>query len=74
VAAQACTIIIYLLPLRVTVNLIRRERNLGRVGIPWTDLGIFAQVVFFVSLSHLVEIAFWGMFRPRVGGRERFPQ
>ena len=42
VVAQACTIIIYLVPVRATVNLIRREKGLGHVGMPWTDLGIFA--------------------------------
>jgi prephenate dehydrogenase len=39
VVAQACTIIIYLVPVRATVNVIRREKGLGHVGMPWTDLG-----------------------------------
>ena len=59
VVAQACTIIIYLVPVRATVNLIRREKGLGHVGMPWTDLGIFARAVFYASLAHLVEIALW---------------
>ena len=61
VVAQACTIIIYLVPLRATVNLIRREKDLGHVGLPWTDLGIFGRAVFYASLAHLVEIALWAV-------------
>jgi len=59
--ALVCTIIIYLVPLRATVSLIRRERRRGHVGTPWTDLGIFARVVFYASLTHLLEIAFWAV-------------
>jgi hypothetical protein len=59
--ALLCTIIIFLVPLRATVNLIRRERRRGHVGTPWTDLGIFAGVVFYVSLTHLLEIVFWAV-------------
>ena len=59
--ALLCTIIIFLVPLRATVNLVRRERRRGHVGTPWTDLGIFARVVFYASLTHLLEIAFWAV-------------
>jgi hypothetical protein len=58
---QGCTFIIHLLPVRATINLVRREKDLGRVGTPWIDLGIFARVVFYASLAHLTEIAFWGV-------------
>jgi len=61
VVAQVCAIIIYLLPVRATVNLIRREKGLGHVGMPWTDLAIFARAVFYASLAHLVEIALWAV-------------
>jgi hypothetical protein len=61
VVAQASTIIIYLVPVRATVSLIRREKGLGHVGMPWTDLGIFARAVFYASLAHLVEIALWAV-------------
>ena len=57
--ALVCTIIIYLVPLRATVSLVRRERRRGNIGTPWTDLGIFARVVFYASLTHLLEMAFW---------------
>src|ERR1700722_17225484 len=56
-----CTIIIFLVPLRATVNLIRRERRRGHIGTPWPDLGIFARLVFYASLTHLREIAFWAV-------------
>jgi hypothetical protein len=59
VIALVCTITIYLVPLRATVNLVRRERMRGHVGTPWTDLGIFARVVFYASLTHLLEMGFW---------------
>jgi hypothetical protein len=61
VVAQVCAIIIYLLPVRATINLVRREKSLGHVGTPWIDLGIFARVVFYAFLAHLVEIGFWGV-------------
>ena len=61
VAAQLCTLIIYPLPVRATINLVRREKSLGHIGMPWTDLGIFARVVFYAFLAHLVEIGFWGV-------------
>jgi di/tricarboxylate transporter len=49
--ALVCTILIFLVPLRGTVNLVRSERRRGHVGTPWTDLGIFACVVFYASLT-----------------------
>jgi hypothetical protein len=59
--AQLFTIAIFLLPVRATINLIRREKNLGHVGRPWMDLGIFARVVFYASVAHMIEIGFWGV-------------
>ena len=38
-----------------------RERSRGHVGTPWTDLGIFARVVFYASLGHLLEMGFWAV-------------
>ena len=58
--AQIFTVIIFLLPVRATINLIRREKGLGRVGMPWNDLRIFTQTVLYASLAHLIEIGFWG--------------
>ena len=59
--AIICTIMIHVLPVTATVNLVRHERRLGRVGTPWNDLGIFVRVVFYALLAHLVEIALWGV-------------
>ena len=59
--AQVCAIIIYLPPVRATINLVRREKGLGHVGRPRIELGIFGRVVFYASLAHLVEIGFCGV-------------
>ena len=58
-----CTVMIHVLPLRATVNLVRHETRLGRVGgiHPWNDVGIFARVVLYAFLAHLLEIAFWAV-------------
>src|SRR5882724_11611990 len=61
VIALVCTLAIYLVPLRATVNLVRRARRRGHVCKPWTDRGIFARVVFCASLTHLLERAFWAV-------------
>jgi hypothetical protein len=62
VVAIICTILIHVLPLRATVDLVRRERRLGRVGMhPWRDVGIFILIVLYALLAHLVEIALWGL-------------
>src|SRR6266436_4646211 len=61
VVASVCTTAIFLLPLRATIHLVRRQRSLGSIGTPWTDVAIFARVVFYASLGHLVEIGFWAL-------------
>ena len=58
VVAQVCTIIIYLVRVRSTVNL-RREKGLGHVGMPWTDLGIFGRAVFYASLPPNKKLRIW---------------
>ena len=59
--ALVCTILIYLLPLRAIVDLVRRERSRGRVGAPWTDLEIFVRGVFYLSIALFLEIGFWAV-------------
>jgi hypothetical protein len=59
--AQLFTIAIFLLPVRATIDLVRREKSRGHVGMPWADLGIFARVVLYASLAHVIEIGFWGL-------------
>ena len=61
VVASVCTTAIFLLPLRATIHLVRRQRSLGSIGTPWTDVAIFARVVFYASLGHLVEIGSWAL-------------
>ena len=61
VVASVCTTAIFLLPLRATIHLVRRQRSLGSIGTPWTDVAIFARVVFYASLGHLVGIGFWAL-------------
>jgi hypothetical protein len=61
VVASVCTTAIFLLPLRATIHLVRRQRSLGSIGTPWTDVAIFARVVFYASVGHLVEIGFWAL-------------
>ena len=53
-------VLIHLLPLRATVDLIRREKRLGRIGTnPWMDMGVFLRVILYASLAHLVEVTLW---------------
>jgi hypothetical protein len=61
-AAILCTILIHALPLRATVNLIRREKKRGRVGVRlWIDMVIVARVMSYALVTHLIEIALWAV-------------
>jgi Ion channel len=56
-----CAVMIHVLPLRATINLIRREKRLGRIGTKsWIDMGIFVRVLLYAFLAHGVEVALWG--------------
>ena len=60
--ASICAVMIHLLPLRATVNLIRREKTLGRIGTnSWIDVGIFLRVILYASLAHMTEVALWAV-------------
>jgi hypothetical protein len=59
--ASVCTIGIFLLPLRASIQLVRRQRIQNNIGTTWTDVAIFARVVCYASLGHLVEIALWAL-------------
>ena len=62
IAAVICTIFIHALPLSATINFVRREERLGRVGIRfWMDTAIVARVILYALVAHLVEIAFWAV-------------
>jgi Ion channel len=60
--ASICAVMIHLLPLRATVDLIRREKTLGRIGTnSWIDIGIFLRVILYASLAHITEVALWAV-------------
>jgi hypothetical protein len=62
IAAVICTIFIHALPLSATINFVRREDKLGRVGVRfWRDTVIVARVILYALVAHLVEIAFWAV-------------
>ncbi|HTV58487.1 MAG TPA: ion channel [Verrucomicrobiae bacterium] len=60
----AATVFVHAVPLSATVNFVRRERQLGRVGQRfWIDLTIVGRGIFYALLAHLAEIALWaGLF------------
>jgi hypothetical protein len=58
--AVLCTIFIHSLALGTTVNFVRHERKLGRMGAsPWIDLAIVMLAMSFMFVAHLIEIAVW---------------
>ena len=62
IAAIICTIFIHALPLSATINFVRREEKLGRVGVGlWMDTVIVSRVILYALVAHLVEIAFWAV-------------
>jgi hypothetical protein len=57
-----CTVFIHAVPLTATVNLVRREKRLGRTGKGfWVDAVIVAMVISYALLAHLIEIALWAV-------------
>jgi hypothetical protein len=60
VVTVVCTIVIHALPLSATVNFVRHEKRLGRVGTGfWVDIGIVALVILYALVAHLIEMALW---------------
>lgn len=58
----AGTVCVQALPLSATVNLVRRERELRRVGKSfWTDMSIVCRIIFFAAIAHLIQIALWAV-------------
>jgi hypothetical protein len=58
--ATVCTICIHAMAVGGTVNLIRHEQKLGKLGSGFTvDLPIVAIVILMALVAHLVEIAVW---------------
>lgn len=62
IAAVICTIFIHALPLSATINFVRHEEKLGRVGVGlWMDTAIVTRVILYALVAHLLEIAFWAV-------------
>ena len=62
VAAIICTILIHALPLRATIDILRREKRLGRVGVRFSlDTGIVTRCILYALVAHLIEIALWAV-------------
>lgn len=58
----AGTTLIHALPLGATVNFIRREKSLGRVGASfWMDVAIVARTISYAAVAHLLEVGWWAL-------------
>jgi hypothetical protein len=56
------TMLIHALPLRATVEFVRHEKKLRRMGRGfWSDVRIVALVVSCALVAHLVEMALWAV-------------
>jgi hypothetical protein len=61
-ATAVGTMFIHALPLRATIDFVRHEKKLRRLGEGfWHDFGIVMQVVFYALLAHLLEMALWAV-------------
>jgi Ion channel len=55
-----CTFLIHALSVSVSLNLLRRERRLGRTGRSfWSDFPIVVLAMVTTLAAHLIEIALW---------------
>ena len=62
VTAVICTILIHALPLRATIEIIRREKRLGHVGVRFSlDTRIVTRCIIYALVAHLIEIALWAV-------------
>ncbi len=57
-----CTVFVHVLPLGLTVIIVRREKRLGltRVSL-WINFGTAALIILFALAAHLIEIALWAL-------------
>jgi|ERR1700687_3295531 hypothetical protein len=62
VAATFCTIIVHALILAFIVAQVRRDVQLGRVGVRlWTDITLVTGATLLALAGHLVEIGLWAL-------------
>jgi Ion channel len=55
-----CTFLIHALSVSVSLNLLRRERRLGRTGRSfWSDFPVVVLAMLATLTAHLIEIALW---------------
>ncbi len=55
-----CTIFIHAMSVAATLNLLRRERRLGRTGRSfWSDFPVVVVAMLAALAAHLIEIALW---------------
>jgi len=60
VGAVACTLFIHTLAVLATVQLVRLEKKLGRMGRSlWIDALIVSRAITIALVAHLIEIAVW---------------
>src|SRR5262249_38276029 len=58
----ACTILIHAMVGISTVSFFRHEKRRGYVGVVfWMDVAIFAAVISFALVAHLIEVALWAV-------------
>jgi Ion channel len=68
-----CTMFVHALAMTAMVNLFRHQRKLGRAGAgALGDLAIFALVISFAFVAHLIEIAIWAVLLVLCGGFQEF--
>jgi hypothetical protein len=71
--AVAGTVVVHALAVFATLNLIRREKKLGRAGAgALIDLAIVAQAILFAFAAHLIEIALWAVLLVAIGEFQGF--
>ena len=67
-APLLCTIFVHALALSATVNFVRHEKRLGRVGAgSGINLTIVMPVVLLAFVAHLIGIGFWATLSSAVG-------
>lgn len=60
VAVALITVLVQMLPIQVTINLVRRERKLGLAGTRfWIDFRIVIVAVAWGLVAHLINIGLW---------------
>jgi hypothetical protein len=59
-AAVICATLVHALPLSATIRFVRREKQLGHLGINFRkDMGVVMRVILYAFVAHLIEMAIW---------------